>query len=64
MYPYITAIPSSWISDTDNFEESEDSPIEWGDCMVQEYIDFKRKGAIPEYYKEEYLAWIENNSEN
>jgi hypothetical protein len=21
-------------------------------------------GAIPEYYKEEYLAWIENNSEN
>ena len=51
------------ISDTDNFEEPEDSPIEWGDCMVQEYIDFKRKGAIPEYYKDEYLAWVENNSE-
>ena len=50
------------VGDTDNFEESEDSPIEWSNCMVQEYIDFKRKGTIPEYYKEEYLTWVKNNS--
>lgn len=51
------------IGDTDSFEEPEDSPIEWDNCMVQEYIDFKRKSIIPEYYNEEYLAWVENNSE-
>jgi len=48
------------ISDTETFNEPEDCPIEWSDCAVKEYIDFKRDGAVPEYYKEEYLKWKES----
>ena len=46
--------------------ETEDVPhngVEWSDCTVQEYIDFKRKGIIPEYYREEYEEWLKNNKE-
>ena len=40
-----------------------DNGIEWSDCTVQEYIDFKRKGIIPEYYQEEYEEWLKNKKE-
>lgn len=44
--------------------ETEDVPengIDWSDCTVQEYIDFMRKGKVPEYYKEEYTKWLNLN---
>ncbi len=47
--------------------ETEDVPengIEWGNCIISEYIDFKRKGIVPEYYEESYNEWLNNNKEN
>lgn len=41
-----------------------DNGIEWGDCTVGEFIDFKRKGIIPEYYKESHNEWLKNQKEN
>lgn len=46
-----------------DMEDVPENGIEWSDCTVQEYIDFKRKGIIPEYYKEEYEEWLKNNKE-
>lgn len=33
-------------------------------ALIRESHKFisKKKGTIPEYYKEEYLAWVKNNS--
>lgn len=41
-----------------------DNGIGWSDCTVQEYIDFKCKGIIPERYKEKYEEWLKNNKED
>lgn len=35
--------------------------VDWGDCTVQDYIDFMRKGVVPEYYKKEYENWLKEN---
>ena len=35
--------------------------VDWNDCTVQEYIDFMRKGIVPEYYKEDYENWLKEN---
>ena len=37
--------------------------IEWGDCTVQEYIDFMRKGIVPQFYKKDYENWLNNQKE-
>lgn len=45
-------------------EETEGVPengIEWADCTVKEYIDFMRKGIVPNSYKEEYNKFIESS---
>lgn len=45
--------------------ETDDVPengVEWSDCTVQDFIDFKRKGDIPEYYKKSHQEWQENQS--
>lgn len=39
-----------------------DNGIEWSDCTVKEFIDFKRKGVIPEYYLDSYNEWLNNNN--
>jgi len=36
--------------------------IEWSDCTIQDFIDFKLNGTIPEYYKDSYLEWEISNS--
>ena len=46
-------------------DETNDVPengIDWSDCTVQEFIDFKRNGYIPEYYLDSYNDWLENNN--
>lgn len=48
---------------TDETDGVPDNGIEWDDCTVQEYIDFQRKGIIPEYYKEKHAEWLKNNKE-
>lgn len=48
---------------TGETDDVPDNGIEWGDCTVQEYIDFQRKGIVPEYYKEKYAEWLKNNKE-
>lgn len=48
-------------SETDNVPEN---GVEWGDCTVKEYIDFMRKGVVPEYYKNEYENWLKENKED
>lgn len=44
----------------DGMEDVPDNGIDWSDCTVQEYIDFMRKGIVPEYYKEEYEKWLKD----
>lgn len=44
---------------TSETEDVPDNGVEWGDCMVQDFIDFKRKGIIPEYYQKSYQEWQE-----
>ena len=44
-------------SETENVPEN---GVEWGDCTVGEFIDFKRKGIIPEYYKDSHKEWEES----
>lgn len=47
--------------------ETEDVPengVEWADCMVQDFIDFKRKGIIPEYYQKSHQEWQESQKAN
>lgn len=46
-----------------DMEDLPENGIEWSDCTVQEYLDFKRKGIVPEYYKKEYEEWLKNNKE-
>lgn len=38
-------------------EDVLENGVEWGDCTVQDFIDFKRKGVIPEYYKKSHEEW-------
>lgn len=38
--------------ETDEFEECDDG-IEWSDCVVDEWIDYKLNGIIPAYYRKE-----------
>lgn len=42
-------------------EEVPENGVEWGNCMVQDFIDFKRKGIIPEHYKKSHQEWLENS---
>ena len=35
---------------TEGFNEPEDG-IEWSDCCVEEWIEYKMFGTIPEYYR-------------
>ena len=44
----------------DGMEDVPDNGVDWSDCTVQEYIDFMRKGIVPEYYKEEYEKWLKD----
>lgn len=44
----------------DGIEDVPDNGVDWSDCTVQEYIDFMRKGIVPEYYKEEYEKWLKD----
>ena len=39
-----------------------DNGVEWSDCTVKGFIDFKRDGIIPEYYKDSYQEWKESNN--
>lgn len=39
-----------------------DNGVEWSDCTVKDFIDFKRDGIIPEYYKDSYQEWMESNN--
>ena len=39
-----------------------DNGVEWSDCTVKDFIDFKRDGIIPEYYKDSYQEWKESNN--
>ena len=48
---------------TSETEDVPDNGVDWDDCMVQDYIDFKRKGIIPGFYKEEYEVWLKNNNQ-
>ena len=48
---------------TSETEDVPDNGVDWDDCMVQEYIDCKRKGIIPSFYKEEYEVWLKNNNQ-
>lgn len=36
---------------TSETEDIPDNGVDWDDCTVQEYIDFMRKGIIPQYYE-------------
>lgn len=45
----------------DGMEDVPDNGVDWNDCTVQEYIDFMRKGIVPEYYKEDYENWLKEN---
>lgn len=47
----------------DGMEDVPENGVDWNDCTVQEYIDFMRKGIVPEYYKEEYEKWLNENKE-
>ena len=47
------------VSETNGVPEN---GVEWSDCTVQDFIDFKRNGTIPEYYKDSYLEWEESNN--
>lgn len=38
-----------------------DCGVCWDDCTVKEYIDFMRKGIVPNSYKEEYNKFIESS---
>lgn len=42
----------------DEMGDVPENGIDWNDCTVQEYIDFMRKGIVPEYYKEGYEKWL------
>ena len=42
-------------------EEVPENGVEWGNCMVQDFIDFKRKGIIPEHYKKSHQEWLDNS---
>lgn len=48
--------------ETDEFDEP-DNGIEWGDCVVDEWIDYKLDGIIPEYYREKYELWLASQKE-
>lgn len=48
---------------TDGMEDVPENGVDWNDCTVQEYIDFMRKGIVPEYYKKEYENWLNENKE-
>lgn len=45
----------------DGMEDVPENGVDWNDCTVQEYIDFMRKEIVPEYYKEEYEKWLNEN---
>ena len=48
-------------------QETEDIPdngVDWDDCTVQEYIDFMRKGIIPQYYEKDYKEWLSSQKED
>lgn len=45
----------------DGMEDVPENSVDWNDCTVQEYIDFMRKGIVPEYYKKEYENWLNEN---
>lgn len=45
----------------DGMEDVPENGVDWNDCTVQEYIDFMRKGIVPEYYKEDYENWLKEN---
>lgn len=38
--------------------------VDWDDCTVQEYIDFMRKGIIPQYYEKDYKEWLSSQKED
>lgn len=43
---------------TSETEDIPDNGVDWDDCTVQEYIDFMRKGIIPQYYEKDYKEWL------
>lgn len=45
------------VYDMDDWSEPENG-IEWSDCAICEYIDYKLNGVVPNYYKEEYAKWL------
>lgn len=49
--------------DTKDFDEP-DNGIEWSDCCVEEWIEYKLFGTIPEYYKKYYDKWLASQEEN
>lgn len=49
--------------ETDEFDEP-DNGIEWSGCVVDEWIDYKLDGIIPEYYKDEYEKWLSSQKED
>ena len=47
---------------THETESVPENGIEWSDCTVKDFIDFKRDGIIPKYYKDSYQEWNESNN--
>lgn len=47
--------------------ETDDVPengVEWCDCTVGQFIDFKRKGIVPKYYLESYNEFMKAAKNN
>ncbi|MCQ5267516.1 hypothetical protein [Phocaeicola vulgatus] len=49
---------------TSETEDIPDNGVDWDDCTVQEYIDFMRKGIIPQYYEKDYKEWLSSQKED
>lgn len=45
------------VYDMEDWNEPENG-IDWSDCTVAEYIDYKLNGVIPSCYKEEHAKWL------
>lgn len=55
---YITFDPY----DTEEFDEPENG-IEWSDCVVIEWIEYKLYGTIPSFYKDSHDKWLNSQKE-
>lgn len=41
--------------------ETPENGVDWNDCTVEEFIEFKLNGTIPDYYKKDHEEWLKSH---